>query len=198
MVASRMKSVVEAGITGERIGLSMITLDRNDPKEQLLCRFIGLRPNGNDTVCIAFGRGKLMEPPLVGEAISAENINSLVKQIREACACSRPLQTMGVDLPLVWSDAIDASVILMDQNIALSELGEEVQSMLAAKSASKVVSEPKAIPIPPGRQSTDSTTVTTAIANRFMKVVVSLAIFGGMVVAFVLLCRRSSEVNSPK
>ncbi len=41
---------------------------------------------------------------------------------------------MGVDIPLVWSDAIDSTVILMDQELDLSELDAEVQNMLAQKS----------------------------------------------------------------
>ncbi len=105
----RLKSVVEAGIADERIGLSMITVDRTDPAERLLCRFMGIRPDSPDTLCVAFGRGKLMSPPLVGDQIDATNIDKLVTRIRQACSCSSPLPTMGVDIPLIWSDAIDST-----------------------------------------------------------------------------------------
>ena len=96
-LAAQLNSLVEAGVSEERIGLSMITLDRSDPREQLLCRFMGLRPGGPDTLCVAFGRGKLMSPPLVGDEIDGDHIHTLVTQIRQACSCSLPLATMGVD-----------------------------------------------------------------------------------------------------
>ena len=128
-----LQRIVSQGIAEERVGLSMIQVDRTDPAEKLLCQFIGIRPDSADTVCIAFGRGKLMTPPLAGDQISTENVMQLVTTILQACSCSKPLPTMGVDLPLIWNDSVDASVVLMDSEIDLKQLDEEVQKMLAAK-----------------------------------------------------------------
>ena len=149
-IDDRVISSVESRIENERIGLSVIRLDRSDPDEQLLCRFMGIRPDSPDTLCVAFGRGKLMSPPLIGDEITTDNIHTLVTQIRQACSCSKPLSTIGVDLPLVWSAANDAGIILMDEELDLSELDGEVQNMLDAKANAAALSETTEVSIPPG------------------------------------------------
>ncbi len=150
-VVDRVQSIVDSGIADERLGLAVVMLDRNDPAERIVCRFMGLRPDGDDTLFVAFGRGKLMSPPLVGDQINETHIGNLVTQIRQACSCSLPLQTMGVDLPLSWSETVDSSVLLMDEEIDLAELGEEVQNMLSAKAARAEIGEPVLLSIPAGR-----------------------------------------------
>jgi hypothetical protein len=192
-VTSDLKSVIEAGIADERIGLSMITVDRSDPAERLLCRFMGLRPDAPNTLCVAFGRGKLMSPPLVGDEINAESIATLVTMIRQACSCSKPLATMGVDVPLVWSDAIDSTVVLMDDELELSELDTEVQNMLAAKATSVVTGDPTVIPIPMGQQSASQLPVAAAKNNRTATVAVGFGTLSVIALAVFLLRRRSSE-----
>jgi hypothetical protein len=191
-VSGELKSIVETGIADERIGLSLITVDRRDPDERLLCRFMGLRGDSPDTLAIAFGRGKLMTPPLMGNEINAENVTALVTQIRQACSCSKPLPTMGVDLPLVWSDAIDSSVVLMDQEIDLSELEVEVENMLAAKAITNVSGDPTVVPIPAGSTlaSTPVASLTTGQSGRFTTTAVSLALFCVIGLAFVFLFFR--------
>lgn len=194
-LAESLNEIVTAGVADERIGLSMLTIDRNDPQEQLLCRFMGLRPGGPDTLCVAFGRGKLMTPPLQADAITADNINQLVYQIRQACSCSKPLPTMGVDLPLAWTDAVDSSVVLMDQELELSQLQSEVENMLAAKATAIVPGDPTIVPIPTGRPS--RTEMTYSEATDFSLIaVVTLSVLPvlilAIVVAAVVVIRRSA------
>jgi hypothetical protein len=145
----QLRSLSEKGIADERIGLAMLSFDRIDPAERVLARFIGLRPDSPDTLCVAFGRGKLMSPPLQGDAITEESINQLVYQLRQACSCSKPLATMGVDLPLAWPDKVDATVVLMDEELELSELAAKVQKMFDAKTESHSASL-ELVVIPPG------------------------------------------------
>ncbi len=174
----------------------MITLDRHDPAEHLLCRFMGLRADSPDTLCVAFGRGKLMSPPLVGDEINSENIHGLVTRIRQACSCSMPLPTIGVDIPLVWSDAVDSTVILMDQELDLSQLDVEVQNMLAAKATAPLDADPTVVPIPSGGQTATPAPLAAAMSNHFRTIAISLAFAGGMVMALVLSRRWSRGVKS--
>lgn len=124
---SRIEAIASAGAE-ERIGLSVITLDRTDERERMLCAFMGLRPDAPDTLVVAFGRGKLMQPPLVGDEIDDAHVKTLVTQIRQACSCSKPLPTMGVDVPLAWTDELDSSVVLMDTELDLDDVEEELQA----------------------------------------------------------------------
>lgn len=197
-IAARLESLVKAGIHGERIGISMITLDREDPGERLLCRFMGLRPGADDTLCVAFGRGKLLAPPLVGEEIARENIESLIAQIRLACSCSKPLQTMGVDVPLVWSDAVDANVILMDQELDLAELDQEVQDMLSAKANGENQGLVEMIPIAPGQKSDSSSEVAAQNTESNSTTAMVLAVLGCTVLVTVVSRLWYSRVNVSK
>jgi hypothetical protein len=194
----RVKSLVSRGIEDERIGMSMITLDRNDPAEQLLCRFMGLRPDSPDTLCVAFGRGKLMAPPLVGDEIDEEHIEQLVTMVRQACSCSMPLATMGVDLPLVWPDSVDSTVILMDQELELSELDAEVRNMLASKAAVVLNADPLVVPIPTGSQSAAQLPVAPVTTNHFAAIAAGLVGLLGIAMAVALARRRSSPVDSAR
>jgi hypothetical protein len=93
------------------LGVSVVEIDRTDPAERLLLRFAGLRPEGPNWVGVVFARGKLMNPPLVGEEITPDHVDELVKQVLAECACSKPLPSIGVDLPLVWTALLDDAVI---------------------------------------------------------------------------------------
>ena len=197
--SAQLQSIIDAGLSEERIGLSMITVDRNDPAENLLSRFMGLRPDSPDTLCVAFGRGKLMSPPLLGDAINADNIGALVTQIRQACSCSKPLQTMGVDVPLVWSDEVDSTVILMDAELDLSQLDTEVRNMMAAKATAATVTEPTILPIPTG--SHDVTPLGSAAigVNRLdgaRSLGIAACVVGLVAIIAFITRRRSSNVPS--
>ena len=188
-------SSVESKIENERIGLSVIRLDRSDPDEQLLCRFMGIRPDSPDTLCVAFGRGKLMSPPLIGDEITADNIHTLITQIRQACSCSKPLSTMGVDLPLVWSDANDLNIILMDAEIDLSDLDSEVQNMLDAKANAAAVSETDEVPIPPGHMP-QRTGAESSSTRRSSLALVGLGMLAAILALIVVNHLRLARMDS--
>ena len=182
-------SEIEKRNSDERIGVSAITLDRSDPEETLLCRFMGIRPDRPDMLCVAFGRGKMMIPPLIGDEITADNIHSLLSQIRQACSCSKPLSTMGVDLPLVWSEAIDSTVVLMDEELDLVELDKEVQNMLDAKADAASPTDTTQISIPPGRQP-KTIHVEPNSARRWSPAWVGLGALAAIVPLVFVACRR--------
>lgn len=211
----RIEAIVEAGIADERIGISMITIDRYDPAERLLCRFMGLRPDSPDTLCVAFGRGKLMSPPLTGEDISAESVETLVTTIRQACSCSKPLATIGVDMPLVWTNAVDSTVILMDDELDLDQLDAEIEEMLAGKAEKNETGEPTVIPIPAGSPPpSPASESATAVAdtdvdaqpansknseanNSAATITTGLGLLIVVAAAIVLLRRRATDGSTP-
>ena len=96
------------------LGISVVRMDRLDERERTLLQFIGLEPEGPDWVGVVFGRGKLMTPPLKGSEISVDRLDELIGQLTAACSCSKPLPTMGIDVPMAWHDQLDAEVVLMD------------------------------------------------------------------------------------
>jgi len=101
-------------------GISVVRLDRCDPRERLLASFVGLGPSGDhgqdaratvpDWVGVVFGRGKLMAPPLEGGEITEEALGYLLSQLIEICSCLRPPSMMGVDIPMAWEPGLDEAV----------------------------------------------------------------------------------------
>lgn len=108
-------------VQGSGLGVSVIEVDRGDPAERLLLSFAGLAPDGPDWVGVVFGRGKLMNPPLIGDEITPDALNGLVEEVLADCTCSKPLPSMGVDLPMVWTPELD------DQVLALGAPAEDVE-----------------------------------------------------------------------
>jgi hypothetical protein len=121
------------------LGVKVLEVDRTDPAERLLLRFAGITAEGPDWVGVVFARGKLMNPPLVGDAITADGVNALVEQVLAECSCSKPLLALGVDLPLLWPAALDEAVV---------ELSDPDPNVVAAMSMSGA--EPKLVAIPAG------------------------------------------------
>ncbi|HOZ49665.1 MAG TPA: hypothetical protein PLO37_22315 [Candidatus Hydrogenedentes bacterium] len=94
-------------------GLRVVEMDRSDPRERLLCAFIGLDPEGPDWAGIVYGKGKLMAPPFEGESITEENLNALVAKLLEPCTCLQAGTRLGVDIPLRWAKAHDKAVVAL-------------------------------------------------------------------------------------
>ncbi len=119
--------VVEKWSRRNELGISLIQLDRTDPRERTLLSFAGIGQAGPAWVGVVFGRGKLMAPPLVGEEITEGRINELINQLIQDCACSKPLPSMGVDLPLAWNDQLSDAVVALP---SLVENSQETQAVL--------------------------------------------------------------------
>jgi hypothetical protein len=125
-------------VQGTGLGVSVIEVDRTDPAERLLLSFAGVAPDGPDWVGVVFGRGKLMNPPLIGEEITPAALNGLLEQVLADCSCSKPLPSMGVDLPMVWTAELD------DQVVALGAPAEDVGTQavrLGGLSPARLVSQ---------------------------------------------------------
>jgi len=93
----------------EKLGISVVTLERSDPEEKLLLSFAGLGETGPDWVATVFGRGKLI-PPLQGPEITSENLNSHIQWLLRECTCMRPPSSYGVDIPMDWTAEDEAAV----------------------------------------------------------------------------------------
>ena len=104
-------------VGSERLGLGLIELDPADLDDPLLMSFAGIDPQAGNALFVAFGQGKLMEPPLFGEQITRDEVDNLIEQLCAACSCSKPLPMLGVDLPLVWTPELDSTLVLMDAEL---------------------------------------------------------------------------------
>ena len=98
-------------------GVSIVTLDREDPAERLLINFAGIAPDGPDWLGIVFGRGKLMAPPLQGEEIGEGNLDGMITQVMEACTCMRPPDRMGVDIPMTWEPDLELTILDLESDL---------------------------------------------------------------------------------
>lgn len=105
-----LDSVVDTWAKRERLGLSVVRLNRADKRERLLLSFIGVGTPGPDWVSVVFGRGKLM-PPLEGSDITEARLNGLIECLLAECTCLRPPCSLGVDIPMVWEETLDASIV---------------------------------------------------------------------------------------
>jgi hypothetical protein len=108
-------------VQGSELGVSVIEVDRTDPAERLLLSFTGLPPDGPDWVGVVFGRGKLMNPPLIGDEITPAALNGLLDDVLADCSCSKPLPSMGVDLPMVWAPELDDQVVALGMPVEAAE-----------------------------------------------------------------------------
>ncbi len=91
-------------------GLAVVRVDRSDPRERLLLTFTGAGRGDRDWVAVVFGRGKFM-PPLVGQQITEADLDQHLRTLTEVCTCLRSPGTLGVDVPMSWEEALDASVV---------------------------------------------------------------------------------------
>jgi len=104
--------VVRSWADEEPLGVSVVRVDRSDERERLLLSFIGVKESGPDWVAVVFGRGKVM-PPLEGENITETRLNELIGLLVDECSCLRPPSSLGVDMPMMWDETLDAAVVAL-------------------------------------------------------------------------------------
>ncbi len=114
-------------------GVTIIRLDRNDPRERLLCAFTGIEPSGPDWAAVVFGRGKLMAPPLLGDDINENNLNRLIEGLTVPCTCLQDQTALGFDIPMTWDDTLDTMVAALAPPIGYVEI--PIEEQLAALEA---------------------------------------------------------------
>ncbi len=120
-----------------RIEFSVVTLDRNDPREAFLLSSLGHSeadlPNHEPLAFPVFGRGRVLYA-LVGAGIMPETIDMACKFISGPCSCQVKNQNPGFDLLLAhdWEQVVAGSLL---------------SDALPDESA-----EPKLLTIPPGRK----------------------------------------------
>lgn len=139
---STLNRAVERWSERTKLKLAVVRLDREDPRERLMLSFLGVRPDGPDWVGVVFGRGKLMAPPLVDAEITPERLGTLIDQLVQDCSCSKPLPSMGVDLPMLWNDELDETFVAISDpeadaedgyvELALPDLSEESENSITA------------------------------------------------------------------
>lgn len=94
------------------LGLAVVEVDRTDDRERLLTSFTGVRRSTSEWVAVVFGRGKFM-PPMEGDDITLDGLNQHVAILAEDCTCVRSVSSLGADIPLVWTKAMDEAVVPM-------------------------------------------------------------------------------------
>jgi hypothetical protein len=93
--------------------VEVVTIDRTAVEEGLLAGFVEATPDGPEWVGVVFGRGKLMMPPLVGDGISEVGLQEHFDILMADCTCSRSARSMGVDIPMAWTDEMEAAFVPM-------------------------------------------------------------------------------------
>ena len=94
-------------------GVTVVRLDRTDPRERTLCSFAGIRPDGPVWAGVVFGRGRLLAPPLEGDSVTEAHLNQLIAGLAAQCTCLQESLVMGLDVPLTWNEALDAQVVAL-------------------------------------------------------------------------------------
>jgi hypothetical protein len=141
--AGRAKGIIDAAIKAWTAkwpaGLSMVQVERSDPRERVLRSFTGVPESGPDWLAVVFGRGKLMLP-LVGPEITEQQLNEQLEVVVQECTCLRSPSSLGADLPLVWTPAMDKEVIrLKDPSASTQATTRPTSSGLAAPAVGVVV-----------------------------------------------------------
>ncbi|MFC1545034.1 hypothetical protein ACFL4X_02610, partial [Gemmatimonadota bacterium] len=100
------------------MGVQVLRIDRTDSAERMLLAFMGVKDTGPPWVGVIFGRGKLMVP-LLGESITAENLNTQLETLVADCTCLQNVSSLGVDLPMEWDRRDDAEVLALRTGLRL-------------------------------------------------------------------------------
>jgi len=111
-------------------GVTVVRLDRTDAREATLCSFAGIRPDGPAWTGVVFGRGKLLAPPLEGEALTEADLNQLIGSLAAQCTCLQDSLVRGLDIPMAWNEALDAQVVALPPPQGYVEM--TIESQVAA------------------------------------------------------------------
>jgi len=114
-------------------GISVVRFDRADASERILCAFAGIKDDGRDWAGVVFGKGKLLAPPLRGEDVAEANLNSLLENLAAQCTCLQQSNTVGLDIPMVWNDAMTSKVVALPPPQGYSEFVVETKPTQAEK-----------------------------------------------------------------
>ncbi len=91
-------------------GVTLVTFDRNDPRERTLRAFAGLDNDMPDWLGIVFGKGKLLLPPLLGDKLTENGINEQLKRLAVQCTCIEETTVRSVSVPMRWDAALDKQI----------------------------------------------------------------------------------------
>jgi len=97
----------------KKVAISILLLNRKDPRERTLVSFAQIPESGSDWLGIFAGPGKMMIPPMKGEQISKKNLTAHLDQLAGKCTCRVDVRGMGVDIPMKWGEQDKAKVPLM-------------------------------------------------------------------------------------
>ena len=107
-----LDSVVETWSERDSLDVCVVHVDRADVRERLLLSFTGVEKSEEDWVGVIFGRGKLMAP-LEGEEITEARLNEKIETLVGECTCLVSASSLGVDIPVVWDESLDESVVAL-------------------------------------------------------------------------------------
>jgi len=82
--------------------ITILRLNRTDPRERTLVSFAQIPESGPDWVGVFAGPGKMMIPPMKGEQITEKNLVAHLNQLAGKCTCRVSVRDMGVDVPMQW------------------------------------------------------------------------------------------------
>lgn len=112
-VGEALKAVCARWAEAQAPGLSVVTLNRDDPEARLLCAFAGLPRDRADWIGVVFGKGKLLAPPVRGAEIGAESLNRLLEELAVPCTCLQESTRFGADLPMAWDESVTQAALAL-------------------------------------------------------------------------------------
>ena len=107
-----LDSVVQTWSQRDSLDICIVQVSRTDVRERLLLSFTGVEKSEKDWVGVIFGRGKLMAP-LEGEEITEVRLNEKIESLLGECTCLISASNLGVDIPVVWDQSLDDSVLAL-------------------------------------------------------------------------------------
>lgn len=113
-------------------GVTVQKVERDDPREALLCSLAGIGPDEPDWVAVVFGRGRAMIPMPRGMGVTRRAVTEQLNKLAVPCTCLQNTVDFAVDLPLFWELSRDAQVASLagPQGYAEMTLDEKLAPVL--------------------------------------------------------------------